>query len=310
MNTKAQKNPADYIKPLNMNGLHGRMLYMPPPPKKKREILFVYGHHSSLERWWGLIQDLNQYGAITVPDLPGFGGMDSFYKIGEKPTLDKFADYLAAFVKLKYRRKKVTITGLSFGFIVVTRMLQRHPELVKRVDLLVSVVGFAHKDDFSFSKGRMLMYKTGAKLFSYRLPALFFKNVCLNPITLRLAYAKTHNAKKKFEGMTKEEVAAVMDFEIYLWNCNDVRTWLVTSLEMFRLDNCKKQINLPLWHISVKADRYFDNQIVEQHMRVIFDKFHEVPSTMGTHAPSIIADPQEAAPIIPRKIRRLLAKSS
>src|SRR3712207_1180020 len=98
---KITRDPADYIEPLNINRLEGRMLRLPAPDTKQaagREILFVYGHHSSLERWWGLIQALNRYGAVTMPDLPGFGGMDSFYKIGKKPTIDNLADYVAAFI--------------------------------------------------------------------------------------------------------------------------------------------------------------------------------------------------------------------
>src|SRR5205085_11669969 len=98
---KVTRNPVDYIVPLNINGLEGRVMHLPAPKTKKagqREILFVYGLHSSLERWWGLTQVLNRYGAVTMPDLPGFGGMDSFYTIGKKPTLDNMADYLAAFV--------------------------------------------------------------------------------------------------------------------------------------------------------------------------------------------------------------------
>ncbi len=100
----AKKSPkaSDYIVRLNMNGMQGRMLKMPAPTSTSRSFLFIYGHHSSLERWWGVIQDLSQYGAVTMPDLPGFGGMDSFYKIGEKPTIDNYADYVAAFIKMEY----------------------------------------------------------------------------------------------------------------------------------------------------------------------------------------------------------------
>src|ERR1039458_3592274 len=83
----APKDIADYIVPLNINGMDGRMLRLPAPKGKPAELLFVYGHHSSLERWWGLAQVMNRYGAVTMPDLPGFGGMDSFYKIGKKPSI-------------------------------------------------------------------------------------------------------------------------------------------------------------------------------------------------------------------------------
>src|SRR6185312_14576812 len=112
---KTESKPADYIQPLYINGLNGRMLHTPSVSRKyTREILLVYGHHALLERWWGLVENLRELGNVTMPDLPGFGGMDSFYKIGRTPTLDAFADYLAAFIKMRYRNRRVTIVGISF----------------------------------------------------------------------------------------------------------------------------------------------------------------------------------------------------
>ncbi len=309
MAKKQGRNVADFIVPLEMNGLQGRMLRLPAPKNKTKEILFVYGHHSSLERWWGVVQDLNQYGAVTMPDLPGFGGMESFYKIGERPDIDTLADYLAAFIKLRYKRRRVTIAGLSFGFVVVTRMLQRYPDLVKRVDMLVSVVGFAHHDDFTFTKPRMLAYRSAARFFSRRFPAIFFRNVLLHPFVLRSVYAKTHNARDKFKSVRRDHFRNVMDFEVHLWHANDVRTHMFTTAEFLKLDNCQWRIDLPVHHISVKADRYFDNHMVEQHMRVIFNDFTEYKSRMDGHAPSVIADMKTAAPLLPKKLRALLAKS-
>ncbi len=76
---KRNAKPADYIHSLDMNGLSGRMVYLPPLKNKKTEILFVYGQHSSLERWGGLLRYANRFGAVTAPGLPGFGGMGGFY---------------------------------------------------------------------------------------------------------------------------------------------------------------------------------------------------------------------------------------
>jgi pimeloyl-ACP methyl ester carboxylesterase len=303
-----KKSPSDFISPLLINGLKGRMLHLPAPPKKRREILFIYGHHSSLERWWGLVQDLNQYGSVTMPDLPGFGGMDSFYTIGKEPTVDALADYLASLVKLKYKRKKVTIIGISFGFVIVTRMLQRCPELIGRVDLLISVVGFSHKNDFVFTNRRMRIYRAGTRFFSGYVTSRFFRNFMLNPLILRLAYHHTHGGAEKFAKMSKEQHRKTMKFEVYLWHCNDLRTHMATSHEFLNLDNCHKQIDLPIWHISVDADRYFDNHSVKQHLGVIFNEVNEAKAAAANHAPSIIADMETAAPMIPGKIRRLLAK--
>lgn len=306
---KAKSNqPADYIVPLNMNGLAGRMLYMPASKNKKRNILFVYGHHSSLERWWGVVDDLSQYGSVTMPDMPGFGGMQPFYKLGRKPSVDNLADYLASFIKLRFKGK-ITIVGLSFGFVVVTRMLQRYPKLTSKVDLLVSVVGFSRYDDFKFSKVRYNCYLLGSKLLSMRLPAFLFRNIALNPAVIRTAYGRTYNAKEKFSGLGDEDKVAMMNFEIVLWHANDVRTHMHTTAEFLKINNCNKSVKLPLYHITVKNDRYFDRDRVEQHLKVIYEDVHIVDSKMDSHAPSIIADRKTASPLIPKSLRQVLGKS-
>lgn len=306
------RSPADYIVPLNMNGLDGRMLRLPAPGTKQasgREILFVYGHHSSLERWWGLALVLNRYGAVTAPDLPGFGGMDSFYHIGKKPSLDNMADYLAAFIKLRYKRKKLMIVGLSYGFIVATRMLQRYPELTKKVTLLVSLVGFAHRDDFTFSKPRYYAYRYGSNLLTYRPVSWTFYHLALNPWVLRSFYGRTHNAKHKYKlAKDNEEVKRIQDTEVGLWRNNDVRTWGYTTNEFLKFDNCTVRVNLPVWHVGAKNDHFFDNRLVEQHLRVIFSDFDSAEFDLAAHAPTVIATEKEAAALIPAKLRRYLSK--
>ena len=303
-----QKN----IRPLNMNGLNGRMLRIPAPRgldnTLKREILLVYGHHSSLERMYGIAEALNEYGTVTTPDFPGCGGMESFYNIGMKPSLDTMADYLASFVKLQYRKKSFTIVGMSLGFVVATRMLQRYPELTSKVDLIVSVVGFTHKYDFSLKKSRISFYKTVAKFFSLKLPSMFYYNVFLHPSVIRNFYAKTHNAKKKFANLSKVEKSQALDFEVGLWRNDDPRTYMILGHEMLTLDNCTKQIELPVHHISVANDQYFDNSVVEQHMRIIFKDFFEHEAVIPNHAPSILASKEEARPFIPNSIRAIMKK--
>jgi pimeloyl-ACP methyl ester carboxylesterase len=305
--TKPNTRYEDHIYPLNMNGLEGRMLRLPSVSKRKnREILFVYGHHSNLERWQGLAQELARYGNVTMPDLPGFGGMDSFHKIGKQPTIDEFADYLAAFIKLRYKRKRVTIIGLSIGFAMVTRMLQRHPEMTKKVDLLVSVVGFAHHDDFVFSRRRQLLYKLIALIFARRPLDSLMRLAAFNPLILRLVYHRTYNGRQKFIGKNSQQFERAMSMEIRLWQSQDFRTWLKTSTQMFKLDNCNQRVNLPVWHVYAKEDRYFDVRLVEQHFRVIYNDYNGVKTNMSGHGPSVIATASEAAGMFPSKLKRLL----
>lgn len=304
------QHPADYIVPLNMNGLQGRMLRMPPPKNRNREILVLYGHHALLERWWGLLQNFNEYGAVTMPDLPGFGGMDSFAKIGQKPTIDQYADYLAAFIKMQYKRRRVTIVGISFGFVVATRMLQRYPELAKRVDLLVSLVGFMHRDDFLFKPRARRAMKYGTRLFATRPVALFIRYCCLNPFVLKTIYAKLPAAKRRFIEVDPIEYAQMLEFEVKLWQANDVRTHWLTTSEFLDLDNCTKQIPLPVWHVGSQHDHYFNNVIVKEHMLVVFEDCTQLLTKTKAHTPSVVADKKGLAVMLPRKLRQVLAKAA
>lgn len=307
--TENIKTPDQYIVPLTVNSLRGRVLTLPAKTEEKRkiDILFIYGHHSSLERWWGLIQAYSRYGNIIAPDLPGFGGMDSLYKIGKKPSIDNLADYLAAVIDQEYKDRKLTVLGLSFGFVVITRMLQRRPDLIKNITFLVSIVGFTHNAEFTFSKSRRRFYLTAATAFSVRPFSTFFRYVILNSFILRTFYAKMHNAKNKFsEDLTKAEFNQLMDVEISLWHDNEIRTYMYTTIEMLRLDNTKLKVDLPVWHIYAKNDHFFNNGLIEQHMNSIFSEYNPMPTDLVNHAPSVIADEKTAAELIPTELDILL----
>jgi pimeloyl-ACP methyl ester carboxylesterase len=305
---KQSVEAADFIVPLNINGLEGRMLRMPATNDRKREILLLYGHHALIERWWGLVENLHDYGNVTMPDLPGFGGMDSFHKIHKRPDLDTFADYLAAFIKLRFRRKRITIVGISFGFIVATRMLERYPELAKRVDLLVSIVGFMHKDDFLFSRPRRAIYRRGTRVFATRPLALFIRYVALNPIVLRNFYTKLPAARKRFLEVDPLVFNEMMKFEVKLWQSNDVRTHWLTTSEFLNLDNCVGKIDIPVWHVASKGDHWFNNFNVEQHMRIVFDDYHQLIANSKAHTPSVLADKKGLGVLLPVRLRRELSK--
>ena len=301
------QNPADYIVSLNINGMEGRMARLPSPgPSKKREMLVVYGHHALIERWWGLLQNLNTYGAVTMPDLPGFGGMDSFYSIGRKPTIDNYADYLAAFIKMRYKNRRITIVAISFGFVVATRMLQRYPDLQKKVAVMVSIVGFMHQDDFVFTPRQRVAYSRLARVFSSRVASFLIRYVGLNGWFIREIYIRLPAGKKRFVEMEPTEFDSMMEFEVKLWQCNHVRTHWRTTAEFLQLDNCKSQINLPVLHVASKNDHYFNNHNVEQHMRVVFTDYERFVMNSKAHTPGIMASKKELAVMVPPGLRRAL----
>jgi pimeloyl-ACP methyl ester carboxylesterase len=303
------KKSAEFILPLDMNGLSGRMLRAPSVTERKREILLIYGHHAMLERWWSLVENLREYGHVTMPDLPGFGGMDSFSKIGIRPSIDAYADYLAAFVKLRYKRKKVTIYAISFGFVVVTRMLQLHPELSKKINLMVSAVGFMHKDDLRMSAGQKSFFRILARLFATRPVAKLIRYAALNkPVVKTLTKIMPHS-KHRFIKVTPLEFEQAIDFDVLLWQVNDVRTHWLTTSQFFKLNNTKSSVSLPVVHIVTEGDHYLDNILVEQHMRSVFKDYKRFVSKTKTHVPYPTADKAATAELLPVGLRRLLSNS-
>lgn len=212
-------------------------------------------------------------------------------------------------MKLRYKRKKVIVVGMSFGFVIVTRMLQRYPELRQKVEVLVSLVGFTHSDDFSFSRWRHWFYRISSIVMTTWPTSRLFRYLCLNSWCLRIVYAHMHNAKKKFNvASSKEEHHQIMETEIALWQQNDLRTYAYTTAELLKLDNCKVRVDVPVWHVMADLDQYFDAHLVEQHLKVTFEKVRITKAKLGNHAPSVISDPKAASELIPRPLRRMLAK--
>lgn len=298
------------VKPLIINGLKGRVLSVPTTKKtSKREILLIYGHHASIERMLGIAENMAEYGNVTMPDLPGFGGMDSFYKIGEKPNLDKLADYLATFIKLKYKKRHLTIGAMSFGFEITTRMLQKYPELCKQVDLLVSLVGFSKYSDFKFKSRNLLTFKIVSRCFSFYLPSLFLKYIVLRGPIIRLSYYSVADKHVKMKDASKEERNERIKFEIVLWQCNDIRTYMYTGHTMLTSDLTRYSVDVPVAHVSVNGDQYFNNAQVAKNLKKIYKKVDVYKAKMPNHAPTVISEATEAAEFMPMPLRRLLERS-
>lgn len=303
----ATQSPADYIVPLNINGMDGRMLRLPAPKNKKREILLLYGSHASIERTMPLAIEFNKYGSVTLPDLPGMGGMDSLFSIGRKPDLDSMADYLAAFITMTYRKRRFTIIGISYGFIVATRMLQKHPEIAKRVEFIVSVAGFAHKEDFKLPRRTFLGFKYGSLLFRSYIGSKLAR-AAINKHTVTFTYNFLADKHSKMRDANPQQLKERIAFEVVLWRVNDMRTYFYTNYTMFTVDLCNQRTNVKAYHISIGDDQYFDNYLVEQHLNIIYKSVTLIKVDATAHMPTIIATQEEVAPFIPAQIRRVLGR--
>lgn len=307
MHKYAPRLPAQFVVPLNMNGLKGRMLRLPPSRGKRREILLVYDRHAMLERYYGLAETLNEYGGVTVPDLPGFGGMDSFYSIGEKPDLDNLADYLAAFVKLRYgSRKRFSVVAVGFGFAVATRMLQRYPEIAARVDYCISLGGLARHDDLRMSRLKRRLQLHGARLLSRRGPTILARPLALQPRRIRRRFDR--QTRESLRDISPAQRKTIHEFEIRSWRKNGLRTHMDTLVTLLTFDNCRVRLDVPVWHVTPSAEELFDNGTTEQHLRVVFRRVRILKPRLATDHPFAYSDRETAATLLPRALVTMLNK--
>ena len=302
------KIPHGLVHPLSINGLNGRFLKIPNKAKNKN-ILVVYGHHSSIERMFGIVENIADYGTVVMPDLPGFGGMDSFYNLGKKPTLDDYADYLATFIKLKFRHGHISVLGMSFGFVVTLRMLQKYPDIAKKIDLLVSLVGFSDKSDFKISKKNQFLLRSMSTIFKYKTTAFLFRYIGLNKLVINLAYRISAKNHPKMKDADNGELKRRINFEVYLWQINDVRSYMVTMLMMFTLRQGTTKLPLNLEMVTVANDQYFDDKVVYSNFKNIFNKVYRSKIKLKNHAPTVIGSKEDSAIFIHDRIRKELDKA-
>lgn len=294
------------IKPIKINGLKGRFAELTNDNKNPREILLIYGHHASLERMRGLSLALKKYGNVTIPDLPGFGGMHSFYRINKKPDIDQFAEYLASYIKLKYKNKKFTIVSLSFGFIITTRMLQMFPKLTNQVEFVVAGVGFLSHDDLKYTKSKKYFYRFITYICSTKLVATITKYIILNKYVIKLLFSISERNSEFTESIDKKKER--INFEIKLWKINDVRTHFYTLNQILKLNITEPRVNSTLWHIYTKNDQYLDEHVTKEHLKAVYQKYKSAEVKSEKHAPTVVATASEAMLFIPPSLRKELKK--
>jgi hypothetical protein len=189
-------------------------------------------------------------------------------------------------------------------------MLQRYPELAKKVDLLVSIVGFMHKSDLVFKPSRLKVYKFIARVLATRPVGMFIRYCMFNRSVLKIMYRVMPWSRIRMIEVTPDEFNQSIEFEIKLWRVNSVRTHWLTTSEFLDLNNCQQFVGLPVVHIVSEGDHYLNNLKVEQHMRQVFSDYRQFTAKTKAHVPSVLADKKAMAVLLPQGLRKLLSQES
>ena len=299
------------VAPYDQKTLTGRLLRVPPTAPTNHVIVIIYGHHASLERNLGIVWYLRQFGEVIMPDLPGFGGMGSFYQVSLQPTLDNYAAYLDKFLRQHLQPNQTfTLFGFSFGFLVVTRLLQLYPAWRTQIQLLVSLVGFVTAEPMLTAR-RRFWYKQLTNVLKTPPGAWFFRYVCLNRFVIRHLYSSTFLAKAKFTHLSPAEKKEHLEMEVTLWHQNDVRTWAYTGQIMLTcqlLASDSVQLPVSVFHVGFQGDQYLNNQLNLQQLQRLYPQFEYALVQATAHAPSVVATAEEATAFVPPELLSILKR--
>ena len=268
MKIRLQKTPSKYIMPLNVNSLRGHFIFKKSSKTRSKNILFIPDVRSNIMLSYNIINTLSNYGSVTTFELPGIGGMESFYKINLKPSIDNYVDYLSSLIKLRYKNKKIILAGHGFGFIVITKMLQKYDNISEQTSLVIGIDGTARYDDYIIDKRTRIYLKILSTLsvFSRVLISIGFKNTILE---------KGYSSTFKKSDFTKELIATDQKYFNKLIGKNDLATHMNILGEMSNFDNCtQNRLNLPLFNIILK-DSLIDKKVNEQHLKIIYNRYYQ-----------------------------------
>jgi hypothetical protein len=136
----------------------------------------------------------------------------------------------------------------------------------------------------------------------------FVKHVVLKGPVISMAYKSVADKHVKMKDADEEERKKRIKFEIYLWKCNDIRTYMDTTITMMKLDITDIKIDKDMMHVAVGADQYFDNRRVKKHLKMIYNNVDMHKAIVSNHAPTVIATEETARAFIPKSIRQKIVK--
>ena len=246
-----------------------------------------------------------------MPDLPGFGGMDSFYTIGKEPSLDNYADFLYSFMKSRKLTKDVTLVSMSFGSTIVTRMLQKYPDAIDFLADNVAIVGFGKHSDFTTSPLTKRIFIGLSRMFKTRLGSAIISTLVFNPISLRIMFSIFRLFNPKYKNTLGEERKAGIRMELDLWQKNDTRTKFYTYELIFRFDltRMSNPIHMPVYNMYTQNDQYFDEKRVADTFKALYSEYRPSIATSELHAPSVMGPPDEIENMYSDGIKELLSNN-
>jgi hypothetical protein len=187
-------------------------------------------------------------------------------------------------------------------------MLQKYPDMVEKVHLVINLAGFVHKSDLKLSNWQKKELRVYAKTFSYHTSSRLYRTVAYEEFFFRRIY-KLRN--KKTKDLAPKESKRLMKSELSSQKKTDTRSHMFTLNELSKLDNTKVPVRLPVWSLVGTYDEYLYSDRVKSHLEAVYSKYHEIKFKKNTHkVASNQMTPEYINQLIPYKLKVLLNRQN
>lgn len=302
------------IRPYVYKGLRGRyILQSAVRTTAKRVFLVIYGQHATIERLLPTVEALSQYGTVYLVDTPGFGGMESPYRVGEQPTLNFYDGHLKhIFDTLLPRDKRITIFGISYGLQLASHFLAHHPDYVERIEDVVSFVGLVSHTNFRISPSLEFTLKyLACGPGRYPAGAWVYQNIILRDSILQAYYRYIMVPKKvELKGAPRTKIERYVKEQSWLWRINDPRTHAKTAWDfLFVTDLTDLRIAMPITHAGVPNDHFLDNDNVVDGLTKMYSRVDTHSIDLHGHAPVSTDEADDVLKFIPENLKTKMTMS-
>lgn len=282
------KIPDSLIRDIEIMGLKGRELIIDNPEIDDKNFLYLGGQHNLIEKLYPVADFLSEYGNVYFPDTPGFGGMDSFVKIGKPIDIDSYADYLHQYI-LDKDLKNIWLCSTSISTLFTIRLLQKYPELHPRINNVMALVGLAHGRDFAIAQHMKLPIIALCKFAQFRIGSSIAHAIGFNRYSFKILMWAIRRGHSKFNETKPEEIEQHMATEAKCWQVNDHQTHAKSTLFMFGADleqPGQDKIPFTMHNATVSSDQYFDQYRMEVSMNNLFDGYKRFIIVQDVHSPA------------------------
>ena len=185
-------------------------------------------------------------------------------------------------------------------------MLQKYPEIAKKVDVVFNVSSFAHHDDLKvtgFKKFRLRFY---TKFFTYNLPSTIYRGILLRPHLYNRLSKRMRDIQQK-SNYDPKEFKTKYNLDLKIRKKMSVKTQMFTLNELLHLDNCQHVIDLPLWCVNGLHEGHLFLDNVDQHLKIIYKSVHKVKLKKHPVDLFMSYSSEEIDQMMPARLKKVLA---